>query len=272
MPENDSISWSTLLAGWIQFAQSAVALPKTDQGQRWKDSVAPTIGLHALAMALGEIEKVNPDERSLAMDKSELGIKDYVAELNKIWRSEPMPEAIVELIEDAKDAWEAAIYEGVVWVVASERFEAFHPAQLASDLLDAGYIGEVMIASPGTQMFKGAPVAIARNNAGGQPEDDVLGMIQAFLGACDGDIDHPQIIRPICQVYRQFDFLKGGAAKDVVAPVIADLQAGQPLLIPVVSGGEMCSVPLPPKAGKPLDPVEVVWLEADQDSDPDSSS
>lgn len=261
----DSISWATLLSGWIHFAQSAVALPKGEEGQRWRDSVAPTIGLHALAMALGEIDKVDPNERSLAMDRSEISIKEHTGSLNKTWRGEPMPESITGLIEDARDAWEVALHEGVVWLASSERFVSFHPAQLASDLLDAGYIGEVYIASPGVEVFNGAPVAIARNNSGGQPEDDVLNMIHSFLSACDGNADHPQIIRPICQVYRQFDFLKGGALKDVVAPVTGDLQSGQPLLVPIVSGGEMCSVPLPPKASKPMDPSEVVWLDSDPD-------
>lgn len=267
MSSHDSISWSTLLTGWVQFAQRAVALPKDEQGQRWRDSVAPSIGLHALAMALGEIDKVDSEERPLAMDKSEISIKAHVAELNAIWRSEQMPESIVDLIEDAKYAWEAALHEGVVWVVTSDRFESFHPAELGEALLDAGYIGEVMLSSPGTEMFKGAPVAIVRNNAGGQPEDDVLNMIQGFLNACDGEVDHPQIIRPICQVYRQYDFLNGGAAKDIVAAVTGELQSGQPMLIPVVSGGEMCAVPLPPRKGKPMDPVEVVWLENDADSE-----
>jgi len=264
---NEPVSWSTLLAGWISFAQSAVALPNDEQGQRWRDSVAPTIGLHALAMALSEIDKVDPEERPLAMDKSEIAIKAHLSELNAIWRGESMPESIIELIEDAKDAWEIALNEGVAWIVSSERFVAFHPAQLASDLLDAGFVGEVLIATPGVEMFTGAPVAITRNAFGGQPEDDVLNLIQAFLSACDGEVEHPQIIRPICQVYRQFDFLKGGAIRDVVAPVIGQLQAGQPLLIPVVSGGEMGAVPLPPKAGKPMDLIPVEWLNTDPESD-----
>ncbi len=222
-------------------------------------------------MALGEIDKVDPEERPLAMDKSEIGIKAHIAELNQIWRAEPMPESITQLIQDAKDAWEIAIYEGVVWVVASERFMSFHPGELANALIDAGYIGEVMISTPGIELFTGAPIAIARNNAGGQPEDDVLRMIQDFLNACDGDLEHPQIIRPVCQVYRQFDFLNPGKAKDIVAPVTGQLQAGQPMLIPIISGGEICPVPLPPKAGKPFDSVEVVWLDEDQDSEPDST-
>lgn len=271
MNTNKTISptWAALLAGWVRYAQSAVALPKDEQGQRWRDSVTPTIGLHALAMALGEIDKVDPDERPLAMDKSELGIKDHAGVLNEIWRSEQMPDSIIELIEDAKSAWESALYEGVAWIVDSERFVLFHPAELANALLDAGYIGEVFVSAPGVEMFKGAPIAIARNNSGGQPEDDVLRMIQDFLNACHGKLDHPQIIRPICQVYRQFDFLRGGAAKDLVVPVTGDLQAGQPMLVPVVSGGEMCSVPLPPKASKPMDTVEVVWIEENEDSDID---
>lgn len=266
-PDDSSISWSTLLAGWIQFAQRAVALPKDEEGQRWRDSVAPTIGLHAMAMALGEIDKIDPEERPLAMDKSEIGIKSHIMELNETWRGETMPESIIDVIEDAKKAWEDALHEGVVWVVKSERFVSFHPAELGEALLDAGYIGEVMLSSPGVEMFKGAPIAIARHNSGGQPEDDILKMIQGFLNACDGTVEHPQIIRPICQVYRQYDFLKGGAAKDLVASVTGQLQAGQPLLIPVVSGGEMCAVPLPPRAGKPMDPVEVVWHENDADSE-----
>ncbi|MGV6813450.1 MAG: hypothetical protein ACWA5W_00410 [Phycisphaerales bacterium] len=273
MDTHESISWSTLLAGWIQFAQSAVALPDDEQGKRWKDSVAATIGLHALTMALGEIDRVDPDERPLAMDTSEIGIKTHIAELNQIWRSEPMPESIIELIEDAKAAWEIALHEGVVWLVESKKFVSFHPAELAGALLDVGYIGEVMISTPGTELFAGAPIAIARKNSGGQPEDDVLRMIQDFLDACDGVVTPPQIIRPVCQVYRQFDFLNPGAAKDLVAPVTGELQAGQPLLLPVVRGGEICPVPLPPKAGRPMDPVEVVWLNDDEDEqeiDPDS--
>lgn len=257
---HDPTTWATLLAGWVHYAQSAVALPDTEQGQRWKDSVAPTIALHAHAMALGEIDKLDPEERPLAMDKSELSIKEHAAALNQIWRGEPMPESISELIQDAKDAWEVVLHEGVAWMVKSERFKSFHPGDLAEMLLDAGFIGEVLISTPGVEMFTGAPVAICRENFGGEPGPDIVQMIDAFLHACDGQVEHPQIIRPVCQVYRQFNFLAGGAQKDLVAPVTGDLQPGQPLLIPVVSGGAICPVPLPPKMSKPLERVPVEWI------------
>ena len=257
-------TWATLLAGWVQFAQSAVALPKDEQGERWRESIAPTISLHAHAMALGEIDTIDPVERPLAMDRSELGIKEQIATLNQVWRSEPMPESIIELIEDAKDAWELALHEGVVWIVNSDRFIAFHPAHLAEELLDAGFIGEVLVASPGIEMFKGAPVVIARENAGGQPGDDILQLIQRYLKMCEGKVEAPSILRPICQVYRQFDFLKGGAAKDVVAPVLGDLQSGQPLLIPIVSGGAMGAIPMPRKVNQPMGIVKVEWIDESQ--------
>lgn len=265
---HDTTTWASLLAGWVHYAQSAVALPDTAEGQRWKESVAPTIALHAHAMALGEIEKVEIDERALAMDKSELSIKEHAAALNQIWRGEPMPGSISELIEDAKEAWEAALHEGVVWVVKSERFKSFHPAELMEMLLDAGFIGEVLISTPGVEMFRGAPVATCRENFGGEPGPDIVRMIDAYLHACDGEVEHPQIIRPVCQVYRQFNFMAGGAQKDLVASVTGDLQSGQPLLIPVVSGGASCSVPLPQRASKPLEPVEVVWLSEDDEESP----
>src|SRR5690606_37986826 len=43
--DGSAMTWATLLGGWFQFAQRAVALPADAQGQRWKDSVAPAIGL-----------------------------------------------------------------------------------------------------------------------------------------------------------------------------------------------------------------------------------
>ena len=270
-PADTTTTWATLLAGWMHYAQTAVALPDTDQGRRWKDSVAPVIALHAHAMALGEIERVEPDERSLAMDKSELGIKEHAAKLNEIWHAEPMPESIMDLIDDAKEAWEAALHEGVVWTVRSERFKSFHPGELAEMLLDAGFIGEVLVATPGVEMFRGAPVATCRENFGGEPGGDIIQMIDAYLHACDGEVDHPNIIRPVCQVYRQFNFLAGGAQRDVVASVTGDLQSGQPLMLPVVSGGEICPVPLPPKLSKPLDPVEVVWLNDEEEDESETT-
>ena len=265
----DPTTWATLLGGWVQFAQRAVALPDDAQGQRWKDSVAPAIGLHALAMALGEIYKLDQSERALAMDRAELGIKQHASELSKIWNAEPMPESIVELLDDAKHEWEQSLHEGVVWRSASARFATRHPGEMGLALREAGFSGEVFVASPGIEMFKGAPVAWCRDRDGGQPDEEVITFVHEFLQTCDGKAGSPELMRPIHQVYRQMDFLKGGPTHDLVAPVTGDLPAGQPLLVPIISGGELGAVPLPPKKGKPLDDLEVVWTtEESRDEDP----
>ncbi len=271
MDQKDATTWATLLAGWIEFAQSALALPKDDTGDRWRASIAPSIGLHAIAMALTELHKIDPDERPLAMDKAELGIKEFAATLNDAWRSEPMPESITQLLDDAKSAWEDSLHEGVMWIVSSEQFITRHPADILDGLIDTGFLGEVFYATPGTQLFEGSPVAWTRDNAGGQPEDDIIELITALLDSCEGEIGDPQIVRPVHQVYRQFDFLKGGAFRDLVAPVTGDLPPGQPLLIPLLCGGEICPVPLPPRSSKPLDPVPVQWVDS-VDGDYDASS
>ncbi len=268
---NESTTWATLLAGWVNFAQSAVALPKDQTGDRWRASIAPSIGLHAIAMALAELHKIDPDDRPLAMDKAELGIKEYASTLNEAWRSEPMPEPITQLLDDAKEAWEDSLHEGVMWIVSSSRFVTRHPADILDGLIATGFLGEVFYATPGTELFEGAPVAWTRANAGGQPEDDIIEMLTALLNSCDGEVFDPQVVRPVHQVYRQFDFLKGGAVRDLVAPVTGELPPGQPLLIPLLSGGEISPVPLPPRSSKPLEPVPVQWAEsAEEDGTIDS--
>ncbi len=262
MNTRDTTTWATLLAGWVEFAQSAVALPKDETGDRWRASIAPSIGLHALSMALAELHKIDPEERPVAMDKAELGIKEYARSLNATWSGDPMPESILQLVDDAKTAWEESLHEGVVWIASSGQFVTRHPADVLDGLIDAGFLGEVFYATPGTQLFEGAPVAWTRENSGGQPEDDVIGLISELLASCDGEVSEPQVVRPVHQVYRQFDFLKGGAQRDLVAPVTGELPPGQPLLIPLLAGGDTCPVPLPPRSSKPLDPVQVEWADS----------
>lgn len=255
----DAGSWSTLLAGWTQVAQSAVALPKDEQGDRWRASIAPAIALHAIAMALEDLHRLDASERSLAMDKSELSIKTHASDLNQTWGAEPMPGSLLELVDDAKAAWEDALHEGVVWTCAKDPFVSRHPGEVGLALREAGFAGEVFIAQPGVAIGEGAPVAWTRDPSGGMPDEEVVEFVHGFLGSCDGKASDPTIMRPIHQVYRQFDFLGGGAGKDLVVPLTADLPGGQPLLVPVIVGGEIASVPLPSSKGSQRVPVPVEW-------------
>jgi len=259
MNKHDTTTWASLLAGWVQFAQSAVALPKDEEGNRWRDSIAPAIGLHALAMALPELHKLDPAERPLAIDKAEMGIKEHATAINAAWAAEPMPDSLIELMEDAKLAWEDSLNEGVVWRCKSERFTTRHPGEIGLAMREAGFMGEVFVSAPGIEMFEDAPVAWCRDQSGGMPDEQIVEFVDGFLQTCTGEIERPEIMRPLHQVYRQMDFMAGGPTHDLVSPVTGDLPAGQPLLVPVVVGGEICSVSLPPKSGKPLDPLPVKW-------------
>jgi hypothetical protein len=261
----DSTTWASLLAGWVQFAQGAVALPDDAEGDRWRACVAPSIGLHAIAMALAELHKIDPAERPLAMDKAELGIKQHAGEVNAAWAAEPMPESLMELIEDAKSAWDDSLHEGVVWRCKSERFVTRHPGEIGLAMREAGFMGEIFVAAPGVELFQDAPVAWCRDQSGGMPDEQVVEFVDGFLETCTGKTERPEIMRPLHQVYRQMDFMAGGATHDLVAPVTGDLPAGQPLLVPVVVGGEVCSVSLPPKSGKPMDPLPVKWSTVQAD-------
>ncbi|MFK7759775.1 MAG: hypothetical protein AB8C13_07510 [Phycisphaerales bacterium] len=271
-PATDSTTWASLLSGWIQFAQSAVALPDDAEGDRWRDSIAPAIGLHAIAMALAELYKLDPAERPLAMDKAELGIKEHAKSLNEAWNAEPMPESLQELFTDARNAWEDSLHEGVVWRCGSERFISRHPGEIGLAMREAGFMGEVFVSAPGIEMFKDAPVAWCRDQSGGMPDEQIVEFVHGFLETCKGELEHPEIVRPLHQVYRQMDFMAGGPSHDLVAPVTGDLPSGQPLLVPVVVGGEVCSVSLPPKSGKPLDPIPVKWATVQADESTNSST
>ncbi len=261
----DATTWSSLLAGWVQFAQTAVALPDDQDGDRWRDSIAPAIALHALSMALPELFKLDPAERPLAMDKAEMGIKEHATSINTAWATEPMPDSLIELIEEAKFSWEESLNEGVVWRCKSERFVTRHPGEIGLAMRESGFMGEVFVAAPGIEMFKDSPVAWCRDQSGGMPDEQIVEFIDGFLKTCTGKLETPEIIRPLHQVYRQMDFLAGGPTHDLISPVTGDLPAGQPLLVPVIIGGEICPVSLPPKSGKPLDPLPVKWATVHAD-------
>ena len=78
--------------------------------------------------------------------------------------------------------------------------------------------------------------------------------IPLFLG---GEVAGQEV--PVArQVYRQFDFSKGGPVRDLVQPMDAALTPGQPLLIPAILAGEVQPIALPipgTEHQKPL-PVE----------------
>jgi hypothetical protein len=95
------LTWAALLGRWIEFAQSAQALPEDEQGQRLKDSVPDIIMLQAVWFALGEVDQLPHDQRSLGLDRAELLIQKHGQALRERWAQEGLPQQLAELIDDA---------------------------------------------------------------------------------------------------------------------------------------------------------------------------
>lgn len=252
-------TWAALLAHWTEFARASVALPDDGEGGRWKRAVAPVITLQACAMALAELDRVDDAERPLALDRAEIACRDATRTLHELWRGDPLPELLDELIQDARIAFEGAANAGVEWVVVAERIVCGHPGDLADRLRKAGFRGELFLPTPGVPVFRGAPAGFARAPGGAAPTDEQTKLIGRFLGERDKLVGDPERIGSPRQVYRQFDFVKGGPVRDLVVPMNEPLPSGQPVLVLAMEAGEALSVPLPPRDPPRLEtlPVEV---------------
>jgi hypothetical protein len=102
------VPWSTLLAHWTHFAKAASILPPGSEGDRWRASVAPALGLHALAMALAELHRLAPADRPLALDLAQVGIDRHASALARAWSGADLPPRLAELIADAHAALASA--------------------------------------------------------------------------------------------------------------------------------------------------------------------
>lgn len=259
-----AMTWAALLGKWTEFAQSAVALPREDEGGRLREAVASIIALQAVTHALGELADLEADERALGLDRAEMQIRKHAGEVNRIWRGEEMPRAIVELVEDAFAALDGVSGGGVEWVVSSERLVAAHPGDLALALIGAGFEGDLYLPTPGVPLFEGAPAGFMRGADLGS-EVGGMAMAEVAIFLCRGGEVTGQESPVARQVYRQFDFAKGGPVRDVVRSMEAALTPGQPLLVPVILAGEFQPVTLPIPGADRQGALPVVFEEEDAD-------
>lgn len=252
-----AMTWAALLARWADFARSAAVFPDSGDPGRLREAVPAIIALQAVTHALSELDRLDADERALGLDLAEMQIRRHAGELNRIWHGQEMPEGIVELVEDALMALDAAAGAGVEWVVSSDRLVARHPGELVAALISVGFEGDLYLPTPGVPIFTGAPAGFM---SGVDLESDVGGMalveVPIFLCA-RGDVTGHE--SPVArQVYRQFDFGKGGPVRDLVLPMDADLPPGQPLLVPAILAGQAqpVSLPIPGADRQGMVPVE----------------
>ncbi|HPO92180.1 MAG TPA: hypothetical protein PL072_01800 [Phycisphaerales bacterium] len=309
MPESaaspNAISWAALLAHWTQVAQASLALPRDAEGDRWRAAVPSIIMLQAVTHALAEVAGfayAQRDERALAQDKSELLIKEHAGALHALWKTEPLPDLLREMIDDARTVQRRTHEGGLEWRLkdkdakgrAIEHAELEHPAELAAalvslDLSDAagggagpsstgaggvggsgsgggrGFRGDLFLAAPGVSVMPGSPIAFVRERRGGPPSPAVVALVTEFVSA-SAPCEKPELVPTLRQVYRQFDFGTGQVRRDLVVPSDAPLTPGQPLLVPAIEHGREVAVTLPPPPGA-LDRLKGVRVEFESTDD-----
>jgi hypothetical protein len=258
------MTWPALLAHWTAFAQSSLALPKNADGERWRGAVSSIINLQAVTFALDDLEKLTADgERALALDKSEIIIRSATGQLHALWRGDQLPGELAALIHDAGVALEAAKGGGTEWRVIADRLVTPHPGELVDRLIELGFEGDLYVPTPGVVLFQGSPAAYASQPDGARPDEHVLRAVKEFLV----DVSRPERVPALRQVYRQFDFAKGGPVRDLVVMGAANRpsQGGQPLLVPAIRGGKPIGVTLPPRKGVEIPTLPVVFQDVPTD-------
>ena len=262
--EPTTTTWTVLLAKWTALAKAALALPETDDAERWRRCLPAIINLQAVERALEELDDViEEDDRAVALDKAEILIRESAADIHDAWPAMSLPESLAETIEAAREAIELCRAMAWVWIVEADQIVTPHPGDLSAAVLATGFEGELMVPAPGVPLFAGCPAACVRAAGESPVPIEVLALIAAFLG--EAAIGPARA--PLLQAYRQFDFAKGGPVRDFVVAFDGELPAGQPLLVTAVAGREVMPVSMPPKNTPPLDPLPVVYEDDERDND-----
>lgn len=219
----------------MKFAQAALALPAQNEGIRWRASVSPLIGLHAISMALQEIDRLSQEDRVLSLERAAVQIRLYAIEINRAWHGIELPIRIQGLLSEAHAALQSARDRGDEWVAVADGLMMPDLRAWAVECCARGFSGEVFAALPGTVLRAGSPALFIRPGILGNPPVDGL---QRGRGT-------------MRQIYRQFD-ASGGIARDVIAPMSAPLVGGSPLLRRITEGDSGLEGPvLPPLPQRP---------------------
>jgi len=258
MDEARVLTWTALLGKWTEFAQSALALPMEGESGLFRQSVADIIGLQAITHALAELEALTgPGERALALDRAAVGIRGHAASLQAIWSGRALHAELRALIDDAFAALGAAREGGLEWCVGDEALIAEHPAQLVESLGAAGFEGDLFVPTPGVVLFKSCPAVFIRGRHGKRASPEIEALVESFyVGLLEPEF------RPILrQAYRQFDFAKGRAVRDLVIEANEAPPGGQPLLVRAMNEGAAVPVTLPPRRAEEVGELPVVFGE-----------
>ncbi|MEO0482337.1 MAG: hypothetical protein AAF138_01810 [Planctomycetota bacterium] len=243
LPETGS--WALLLAKWTEFIGASLALPDGPEADRWRAAMPAIVGLQAIAKAMTETHALPVAERAVAFDRASLLIRRHAAELHELWRGEALPVTLFEIIGDARTALAHAQEAGLEWVVEADRVAVGDPTAVIETLIEAGFRGDLWLASPGCVLVAGDLGAYVRLAWADEPDEDAaaddgaataIGRALIEVLGSEGRVRRTTRRR---QVYRQADPVTGGLTQDLIAPTDATLPAGRPLLEPWIETGEL---------------------------------
>ena len=88
----------------MEFARSALALPRDATGDALRQSVPDIIMLQAVTCALRDLGDLPADERALGLDRAELLIDKHAEALTRLWGAgaDPVPPQLADLVDDAR--------------------------------------------------------------------------------------------------------------------------------------------------------------------------
>ncbi len=99
----DRLTWAVLLGQWVDFAQSALALPPDGDGGRMRASVPDVVMLQAVWFSLQALDELDPAERSLGLDRAGVLIDRHARALRERW-GDALPPGIAHLLADTEAA------------------------------------------------------------------------------------------------------------------------------------------------------------------------
>ncbi len=228
MPEAfqpEVVSWTALLGRWMDFARASRALPKTPEGDQWRDSVTPMITLQAITFSLSEMESVRPAERLLGWDRADLLYEESMEALDEAWGPR-MPADIVDTIEQAEQALEDVLDRFHLVLV----HDGSEPLPMPSiESIDP--VGVYTVMAEGTPVMPGSPMAW-------WSQVDLDRVRSITLPGSLHLLRHPvQVWR--CRNDQDLFF------EDVVTDLDTQLDPDLPLMVPRVLDGLVLSDPLP---------------------------
>jgi hypothetical protein len=217
MSTSDSAdAWTALLAHAMQLAKAARAWPSGDAGRRMRDSVVPWVQLQAAAIAMARLSEVPSPHRAHARDQADLLVARACEALRQAWAGEPMPDALLAAMGEARQAVSNALYAGLSglrWPGPGSMVVPAWPETVGTP------VGSLALMEPGTIVLPGEIV-------GWWAEREDLECAGCERIALDAPV----------QVYRRFDET-GRFEGAATIPLHDALPAGMPMLVPLCVAG-----------------------------------